>query len=229
MENSFINILSNKKMGLIVSLPQNNLKLARIAWENGADIVKIHLNVEHRASKTVFKSFDEEKHSIQNILNDAKGPCGIVVGGDVKSADEDFDKVVNTGFEFISLYAHHTPVRIFENKKIAKMLAVDYTYSDLEVQNLSKIGADVLEASIMHPETYSDEFSARDLLQYKRIASLTQLPIVVPTQHNIKANDIKYLQDCNVNGIMIGTIVMGNTEDSIAKSVCEFRNNIDKL
>ncbi len=229
MDNRFMQKLLKKKLSLVVSLPCNDLQLAKAAWENGADIVKIHLNVEHRASKTSFKSFEEESDVIRRIIDEAKGPCGIVVGGDLASADKDFDQVVRAGFDFISLYAHHAPVRIFNEQTIAKMLAVDYTYTDLEIKNLSEIGVDVLEASIMRPETYAEGFSARDLLQYRRLASLSTLPIVVPTQHNIQADDVKYLQECQVKGIMIGSIVTGNHQESLAKAVCNFRNAIDKI
>ena len=46
-------------MTLIVSLPVNDMELARLAWENGADFIKVHTNVFHNASKG-HRHFDEQ-------------------------------------------------------------------------------------------------------------------------------------------------------------------------
>jgi hypothetical protein len=52
-------IFKTKKMVLIASLPKNDPALAKAAAAGGADMLKIHLNVEHAASGTKFGSFDE--------------------------------------------------------------------------------------------------------------------------------------------------------------------------
>ena len=44
--------------------------------ENGADVVKIHINVKHHASQTLFGSFEEERGAIEAMLAEAKGPYG---------------------------------------------------------------------------------------------------------------------------------------------------------
>lgn len=229
MNRRYLNLLNSKKMTLIMSLPANDYHLAKIAWENGADVVKVHINIKHRASKTIFHSFDDEKENLVKILECAKGPTGIVLGSDVGLAVRDFNDVISAGFEFISLYAHHTPIEVLQSNKTIKMLAADYTYSKEEIKCLEKIGADVIEASIMHPETYGQSLSARDIISYRCICEETSIPIVVPTQHKVEASQLKVLTECGVNGIMIGAIVTGNKEETIAKTVSEFRNHIDKI
>jgi hypothetical protein len=44
-------LLATKPMTLVVSLPENDYDLARLAWENGADAIKVHINVFHNATK----------------------------------------------------------------------------------------------------------------------------------------------------------------------------------
>ena len=75
---NYLSILNQKRPALIASLPGNRLDLAKAAVECGADVVKVHMNVQHRASGLHFGTFEEEKETLQEILSVAKGPCGIV-------------------------------------------------------------------------------------------------------------------------------------------------------
>ena len=52
--NPYLKMLENPKMTLIMSLPKNDPALCRAAFEAGADAVKVHINVEHRASGSRF-------------------------------------------------------------------------------------------------------------------------------------------------------------------------------
>ena len=69
---SVLDTLNDEKLTLIVSLPKNDVEVARAAIKGGADVIKIHINVEHRASKTKFGSFDEEIEEINKIINEPK-------------------------------------------------------------------------------------------------------------------------------------------------------------
>lgn len=212
-----------------MSLPANDPELAKAAWEHGADAVKVHINVEHRASNTIFRSFEEEYEALKEILSVAKGPTGIVLGGDVLSAAKDYESVVKAGFDFVSLYVHHTPMQVLQSDKILKMLAIDYTYSQYEINSLSHIGADILEASVIKPETYGQPLTAREIISYKYIVQNTDIPVVVPTQRDIKASHLSTLAQCGVNGVMLGAIVTGKTKESISRAIAEFRNYIDRM
>lgn len=225
MGEKYIDMLKNRGLTLIASLPVNDPGLARCAWENGADVVKVHINVEHRASKTLFKSFAEEQDNLLRIIDEAKGPVGIVLGGDAASAERDLDQAVKAGFEFVSLYLHHTPVSVVSACGIIRMLAPDYSYSMDEIREVSGY-ADVLEASVMHPEEYGTRLSARDLIYYRRIVNNTDIPVVVPTQKKILPREIKALKDTGVSGIMIGAIVTGKEKETVARAVYSYKNAI---
>ena len=153
MNHHFETMLKKNKMTLIMSLPANKPELADAAWENGADVIKVHINVNHRASKTVFGNFDEEKAGLEKILERSKGPCGIVIGDNIQAALRDYPKVVALGFDFISLYVSHAPPEILYDNKVLKMLALSCNDSLETASVLKTVGADILEASIMKGET----------------------------------------------------------------------------
>lgn len=224
---NFKNML-DEKYTLAVSLPQNSPELAMAAIRGGADALKIHINVEHRASGTVFKKLKEDMKNIQEILKIAEQkPTGIVLGGDITYPIEDLYEVAEMGFDFISLYAHHAKTEVLRYDKIDKMLAPDYTYDMNMIRVFAKLEIDILEASIMPPEEYGLPLTARDLMRYKIIRENTTLPIVIPTQKYIYPSDILKLKEIGMNGILIGAIVMGKDKKTIYETVQAFRKSID--
>ena len=97
----FRQMLKEERFPLVMSLPRNDPALARAAWENGADVVKIHINVKHHASQTLFGSFEEERGAIEAMLAEAKGPMGIVLGADCCAAERSLPQAVAYGFDYL--------------------------------------------------------------------------------------------------------------------------------
>ncbi|MDY4604233.1 hypothetical protein [Clostridium tertium] len=228
---NLINILNEKEISLIVSLPENNVELAKAALLAGADVLKIHINVEHRASKTRFGSLTEELEVIKKIVslcNEYDKPIGIVAGGHDKIPMKEIEGIMTEGFSFISLYDKHMNPLIF-NKDIYRMVAIDNNYKLEYVKAYDELPIDVLECSIMDPETYGDELTVREILQYQSIRSTTSKPMVIPTQRNITPEQVLILQEMGINAIMIGAIVTGKTKDSIYESTLKYRNMIDNF
>lgn len=226
----FLSVLNQKKPALIMSLPGNDPSLARIAVECGADVIKIHMNVQHRASGLHFGSFEEEKDALSEIKEIAgKLPCGIVAGNDITDVERDFISANHLGYEFVSLYASATPLSVLSYRNMKKMVALAPGYSLEDVRLLGSIGADVLEASVMRPETYGQRLTAKELLEYAAIIKASALPVVIPTQRAILPCEVSQLSQIGVSGIMIGAVVTGKEMETIKKSVLEFRNAIDKL
>ena len=225
----FKNMLMSGKMPLIMSLPVNSPRLAKTAWESGADVVKIHINVTHRASSNAFKSFEEESEAIMQMLDEAQGPMGIVLGGSVRAAEQDLEKAKNAGFDFISLYGQNTSEKMMHCPGISKMIAPDDTWQDWEIKQIEQQGADILEASVMHPESYGERLNLRDVICYRHLAEMVKIPIVVPTQHEIHPDEVGWLKENGVSGIMIGAIVTGQDERGIANAIESFKKEIEKL
>ena len=228
--NRLLNKVKKSKMVLIASLPENSYELAKCAWEAGADAIKVHVNVWHRASNNTFATIEEQKELLKKIVNDSPVPVGIVLGDSAKKAEESLEQAVELGFDFVSLYSHHTSPNLLTCDKIDKFFAVDYTYSfdQIKLVNDSNF-ATFLELSICRPETYGERLNGLDLMKYKYISEHVDLPTIVPTQHVVKPSDIPLLHDCHIAGIMIGAVTYGKDKDNIFKTLKAFREAIDKL
>lgn len=226
----FVELLRTRRMTLLVSLPQNEPELAQAALEAGADALKVHINVAHRASGTYFGSLAEEGDNLRRILALAgQRPCGIVPGAAPVIQEPEIRELAALGFDFISAYGHHLAPGVLGLPGVAKMVAPDYTYSQGEIAALRDLPVDVVEASVIPPEGYGMPLSVRDLLGYRKIVEWTGKPVVVPTQRVVRPEDLAALVEAGVKGIMIGAIVTGKTAGTVAEATRRFRRAIDAL
>lgn len=225
----FLEKVKEKKMTLAFSCPKNDYDIAKVAWENGADAIKVHLNVHHHASKTKFLSYKEERDILEKIISDSPVPVGVVLGGNIEAVKNDWTDIEKAGFDFLSLYLHHAPSSILYQKTLTRMLAASYDYTFSEIECFKNLGIEVLESSIVHPDKYGELLTGRDLIKYKKIKEISGLPIVVPTQKKVDVDDLQGLSDVGVNGLLLGAMVTGKDIDSIQTTVAKFRKGIDSL
>ncbi len=228
--NRLLDQLNSKKMCLIASLPENSYELAKIAWEAGVDAVKVHVNVYHNASKNQFSSLKESKELLARIIKDCPVPVGVVAGSDPLYSEQIMDELIEMGFDFVSLFAHHTSASFYLRDDINNFLSINSSYSFEEIKYISNsFFADILELSIIDKEDYGQRLNARDLAKYEYIASLTQSPTVVPSQKLIYASDIPVLYRTGIKGVMLGAVVFGKKPEVIKETIQDFRREIDKL
>lgn len=226
---AFSDLLKRNQMTLIVSLPANSPELADAALEAGADALKVHINVDHRASGTHFGSLAEERRGLEGIRHLARCPVGIVVGGSSRVPVTEVEGCREMGFDFISFYAHHFPASFLRFPGLEKMVAPDHTYSLEMIRALGAVGFDILEASVMRPEGYGEPLNVADLALYRAIREAVSLPIVIPTQRFIHPEEVSLLHEVGVEAIMIGAVVTGREASAIAEATGRFRQAIDRL
>ncbi|MDD4069782.1 MAG: hypothetical protein PHF05_04930 [Candidatus Izemoplasmatales bacterium] len=228
--NRLLKKMQESKMTLIASLPRNDYNLAKLAWESGADAIKVHANVFHNASQNDFGSLADFKAEFLKILKDSPVPVGLVPGGSAESSEEVMDEIVEMGFDFLSLYAHHTPATFYYDLRINNFLSVNSSYSYQEISELTNNGyADMLELSIIDKEEYGTRLNARDLSKYQTIASLSDIPCVVPSQKFMKSKDVPLLYQTGVKAVMLGAVVFGKDASNLESALKAFRKEIDQL
>ena len=228
--NRLLNKMQESKMTLIASLPRNDYNLAKLAWENGADAIKVHANVFHNASQNNFGTLADFKEEFLKILKDSPVPVGLVPGGSTESSEEVMDEIVEMGFDFISLYAHHTPSSFYYDSRINNFLSVNSSYSYKEISELTNKGyADMFDLSNIDKEEYGTRLNARDLSKYQTIASLSDIPCVVPSQKLINSKDVPLLYHTGVKAVMLGAVVFGKDASNLVNAIKSFRKEIDQL
>ena len=222
--------LKENRMSLIASLPENSYEFAKIAWESGADAIKVHCNVFHNASQNNFGDYKTFRSEFLRIIKDSPVPVGIVAGGNPKIAETIIKQLPADGFDFVSLYAHDTTASFYNGYSINNFLAVNSSYSCEEIKHLLDGGyADILELSLIDKENYGNRLTARDLSKYQTIANYSNVPCVVPSQKLIYPKDIKVLANTGIKAVMIGAVVVGKEKKNMGNILKAFRKEIDKL
>lgn len=221
----------SKKFVLLVSITQNDPNLARIALENGADAVKVHLNCAHFASGTNFGSWEAEKEKIAKVAEVVRPhiPLGIVTGAEVVPDAQDLSEIRQFGFDFWDLFANHIPPEYLKWKELAHMSAVGPDWTPEFVQDLVSLGVDVIESSIIPRDLYRTRLTAADLCRYKRLVRSAGVPVIVPTQKKVRPDEVKYLQEVGVSGLAIGAVVTGLGTAYLGETVAAFRKAIDEI
>ena len=225
-------------MQLIVSLPRNDIGLARAAADAGADALKVHMNVTHHASGTQFGDFAREAPAIREIIGAVEIPVGLMPGADPASlpAREELEALAADGLDFIDIYAQHMPLWFIDLplKLIVALSEFDgfvepafymtHLYTSAE-QSVNRIH--MCEASIFPPEEYGQPFTYHDYRRLRILQEYVDAPLLVPTQKAITPEDARYLMRTGTGGLMIGAVVTGDTADSIAAATAAYRAAID--
>lgn len=218
-----------KSMTLIVSLTENNPEWAKRIEAAGAHSIKVHLNVLHRASKTDFKSWAEEKGRIASIPSDLSIPVGIVPGAETTASDEDMAEIEAAGFDYLDIFAHHMPPAYMSSRVMTKSVAIDYRFPLERARILQDLGAEVIEASIVPPDEYRTPLTIRDIAFYKALIDSLGIPVFIPTQRKIRPCEVEWLRRAGASGIAIGAVVTEKTLDKVLRTTEEFRKAIDRI
>jgi hypothetical protein len=222
--------LQENKMTLIVSLPENRFDIAKAAIQTGVDAVKLHVNVNHRASGNVFKSVESYVEEFRSIRDEFSGPLGIVPGGSFNDISQsEMEQLISLGFNFYSIYAHNKPSWMLGLDNIEKTFAISSHYLLNQLGKVKHLGVTALEASIIPGVEYGTPLTFKDVLAYNWLVQNVDVPVLVPSQRKLVPSDIPILANAGVKAVMLGAIVTGNTEESIQQAISNFRNEIDSL
>lgn len=219
------------RLALWVSVARNDAELVRAAVAAGADAIKVHIAVEHRASGNSFGTLAEERERLQAVVAAAAGrPVGLVAGSSPEVAPQDLQAVADLGIAFVDMYAEDLPAAWLDRRQPVQIMAAVSARTPLAlVADLAASGLDLVEASPLPAEAYGKPLVASDLALYRYIRRQVQVPVVVASQRRLVPADIPALAATGVDGVMIGAVVTGQTVDSISAATAAFRRAIDQL
>lgn len=222
-------LFPNMKMPLIVSLPANDVVLARAAASAGADSLKVHLNVTHAASGTLFGDFAAERDKIEKIIASVPIPVGVMPGADAVATAAEMESLARMGVRFFDIYEYHMPEAFWSLEGMEAMPALGMESAPDAPERLNARGARYVEASVVPHAEYGAPLSVQDLQMYADLAARLDGAMIVPTQKRIQPDQARMLALAGVKGLMVGKIVTGDTALSIRDAVKKFRKAIDTL
>lgn len=218
--------LTHNEWTLLVSLPRNDVELARAALRGGARGLKVHINVEHFASGTRFGSWDEEREVLAQIVAIARhegASVGVVPGaGGSFASPADFRGLAEIGIDYFDAYPFDCPAWALKQTELDVMMAAFHGYDMAEFAGLEELGMTLCEASILGHEDYGKSLTARDVARYAHLVKSLRVPVIVPSQKKIEPGDVAALRASGARGLLIGAIVTGRDAQSIEAAARSF-------
>lgn len=215
-------------LSLLVSLPRNDVALARAAVEAGADALKVHMNVGHRASGTEFGPFESHREVFEAIL-ELGVPVGLVVGGEGRIDLDEVRAARAAGFAFFDSYLHHAPSwYVAEAPERGAMVALAHGAPLDRAAALAPLGLAAVEASLAAPEDYGTPLHLERVADIARLRAQTTLPLVVPSQHALTPADVGPLRAVGADALLIGAVVTGTDEAGVGAATAAFRAAVDE-
>lgn len=210
-------IQESENLPILVSLPKNDIELAKAAIRGGAAGVKVHLNAHHRASGTVFGTFQEELPFLKELS--ALGvPLAIMVGQEVVPTVAEMNQLRDLGFQGFNLYLHHLQPWLLE-APLRPILALPHAWTEEDIAKLLGVKDAWIEASIVDPSDYGKPLTDEDVQQYQEIVNRSKRPVIVPSQKKITVADLPRLKQTGVSALLVGVIVTGGTPESMETAV----------
>lgn len=229
----FKELICTNKFTLVASLPSNSLEMAKAALDGGAQAIKVHANVWHRASGHTFGTYAENREFLRELIAlCGNTPVGLVPGGaDAFISREERLELEEMGLGFFSSYVAHLPCHMMESSKLTKMAAIDSTYNQNTLDAVKRSSIDVLECSVQPGELYGTDLNYADILKYSDIVHKTEKPCLIPTQKKIEPSEVKHLHEAGCKAVMIGAIVMGKepNAEQVKAACAQFRQAIERL
>jgi|SRR5690625_204276 len=230
MSSSLSALFNKKSMSILVSLPENRIDLAKAALEAGADGLKFHINVEHRASGNNFKSFDHYKETFKKIRSLYRGPLGLVLTDDISKVNKvSLKNIEECGFTYYSLYSKDITSKLLLQDDLEKTVAVDNLFSSFDVSSIENFNMKAIELSIINKEDYGTPLSFEDIISYQNYRNKTNLPIIIPSQKKLVEEDLEVLFNMKIESVMLGAVTIGTTVDSIYSTVSSFVKKVESL
>ncbi|WP_068136113.1 hypothetical protein [Limnochorda pilosa] len=213
---------------LVVSLPRNDPELARAAREGGADLLKVHVNVAHRASGNTFGSLAEEAERIREIA--AAGlPVGLVPGEERMITQEEARGLAAMGVSFIDVYLSALRLHLYASG-LPVIPAINAETPPSFWAGVRYLPGDWLEASVVPKEGYGQESRGQDLAVLAAVGEATGRKLLVPTQRKMDPADLHlYFRVPGVHAIMIGAMVTGHEAGTLFEATAAFRRALDGL
>lgn len=210
---------------ILVSLPRNDVDLAKAAVDAGAQGLKVHINVTHRASGTRFGSLSEERACLEAILSLGL-PTGVVPG----SSPVDpalVREVAAMGFAYIDVYgAHALPGFAEDCVPATPMVALGPHDHPAEAAALADLGVMAFELSTLDPSRYRTPLTMDTLARLMATRAVTTLPLVVPSQHALTPEDLPALAAAGASSVLLGAVVTGTSVESISRAVTRFTGEV---
>jgi hypothetical protein len=200
-----LKLLKDKKLTLIVELPENRVELAQEAEREGADALLVR-----------------QDYAPEEVLGAVKIPVGVDLSHLEKLSDKEIKSYEK--FDFINFHFEVLPV-LAKQKRSGRIIALNEHYTLDRLIGLENLGAQAVDAAIVPISQAARELVVGDLQNYIAIAISSNLPVIIPTQRKVLPSEVAIIADTGAKGLLLTHNVLGEN----LKKLKEYRAAVDDL
>lgn len=220
--------LNGEQACLLISIPSNSVEPALAAQAGGAEGIKLHMNVTHHATGVTFGTWEEEAENIIKVIQAVDIPVGLVPGESLDLSLAVLKSAAEAGIQFVDSYSQFWPAAIQKVEGLDMWAAFDSSFSLDEMCTIASFPwVDAVEASIIPAAEYGSYLSWRDLNLYVQLQKAIQKPVIIPSQRNIRLDDIPALLPLGLKNFLIGAVTLGRSPEQIERLTRQFRQALD--
>ena len=217
---------ARERLLVLADLHANSAQYSIAAEEAGTDAVVLHLNQDAPGGAR-FGGMDLEEDSIKDALSVIKIPAGISIGDGRALLATDWDRILDLGFSFVNMYAHHMPSFVWSDSRISKAVSIGPGYILEQVRALSEFPeTSVLVAALTPTQGIGLPLTLFDIATISLITKLSSKPVLVPTQRSITMNDLGLLKNLGCRGLLISNVIYGESVDSCKDTFARYRESL---
>src|SRR3989338_7219426 len=165
----FLDLLNEKQLTLVAEVGEWSLPFAKDGVAAGADAF-------------IVSYFD----GCEKILEDILIPCGISFDSKIDKKDLQKYKDIAEKFDFLAVGLKD--VKLFSKVNIAKIANLNDKFNIDQLVSITEKEVQGINAAIIPSSQEGKDLLIGDLQNYIAIAISSNLPVIIPTQKNIKAS-----------------------------------------
>ncbi|MCP2369653.1 L-alanine-DL-glutamate epimerase-like enolase superfamily enzyme [Agromyces terreus] len=178
--------------------------------------------MHHRASGHSFGPWNDERANIDQIL-DLGLPVGLVVGSGDRVDVRTIRLAAERPFAYFDLYASEMPDEYVDAcGTVAPMVALGPDDTPEDAARLERAGVRAFEVSTLRPELYGSPLAESTLERIRAIRASVSVPLVVPSQHRLRPDDVAVLLGAGADAVLLGAVVLGHDTSSISEVLPSF-------
>jgi len=214
---------SQGKFLLFGDLHLNSRDFAIACEDAGVDAVIFHLN-QDVGGGVRFAGLEIEEDSIKDSLSVLKIPAGISIGDTRALLYDDWEAIAKMGFSFVNMFAHQLPSFVWDDQRFEKLVSIGPGYILEQVKALSEFDSvSGIVAALTPNQGIGLPFTMLDGTTLKLVTKLSSKPVFLPTQRDIRPQDLKRLRDLGSSGLLLTSTVYGDSVDSCKEKISRFR------
>ncbi len=174
-----------------------------------------------------FGGFEFEEEAIRSVVSTVSIPVGLYLGDKVYIEADEWERIVDTGIDFLVMFAHQMPLIVLADERVSKFAAIGPGYVIEQVRSISKDpNVAALVVAITPPQALAQSMSAFDLGTLRLLVGLSDKPVLNLVQKMVEPVFLPLVAQTGCRGVILTSLSIGSSVESITHLLAGYRSTL---